>query len=71
MALSACAPAVPPRPALSLAPSLLTCRSEPAVPDLTEDAVLMTWIVDVIEAGEDCRSRLARVREVIGPVDRE
>lgn len=41
------------------------------MPDLTEDAVLMTWIVDVIEAGEDCRSRLSRVREVIGPVDRE
>lgn len=31
----------------------------------------MLWIVDIDEAGEDCRQRLARVREVIGPVDRE
>lgn len=27
----------------------------------------MLYIVDLVEAGEDCRSRLARVREIVGP----
>lgn len=27
----------------------------------------MLYVLDLIEAGEDCRSRLARVREVLGP----
>lgn len=48
-------------------PSLLVCRPEPAVPDIAEDAHLMLYVLDLVEAGEDCRSRLARVREVIGP----
>ncbi len=65
--LSACAPAALPPPPLSLAPSLLTCRPEPAVPELREDADLMRYVLDLVEAGEDCRERLARVREVIGP----
>lgn len=64
-ALSACAPAAP-QPPLSLAPSLLTCRPEPPVPELNEDADLMRYVLDLIEAGEDCRERLARLREVAG-----
>lgn len=31
----------------------------------------MLWVLDLDEAGEDCRQRLARVREVSGPVDRQ
>jgi hypothetical protein len=40
------------------------------VPAIEQDADLMLWIVDLDEAGEDCRGRLARVREVIGPEER-
>jgi hypothetical protein len=32
---------------------------------MTSDADLMGFVLDVIEAGEDCRSRLARVREIV------
>ena len=64
LALSACAPAKRPAPAVTLAPSLLNCRDEPAVPAMTSDADLMAFLLDVIEAGEDCRTRLARVREI-------
>lgn len=70
-ALSGCAPPAPPPPALALAQTLLTCRAEPPVPDLTEDADLMRYVLDLIEAGEDCRARLARVREVLGREGRE
>jgi hypothetical protein len=66
LALSACALPDPP-PARLVPPTLLVCRPEPAVPELTEDAVLMFFVLDLIEAGEDCRSRLARVREIVGP----
>lgn len=73
LALTACAlPApAPPPPALALAPGLLVCRPRPPVPAIEQDADLMLWIVDLDEAGEDCRGRLARVREVIGPEDRQ
>lgn len=73
LALTACAPPAPapPPPALGLSRSLLVCRERPSVPVLEQDADLMLWIVDLDEAGEDCRQRLSRVREVIGPVDRE
>ncbi len=71
---TACAlpePVAPPRPALALAPSLTTCRPRPPVPVIEQDADLMLWVLDLDEAGEDCRQRLARVREVSGPVDRQ
>ena len=74
LALTACAqpaPAPPPRPALALSQGLLNCRPRPPVPAIEQDADLMLWIVDLDEAGEDCRGRLARVREVIGPEDRQ
>lgn len=74
LALTACAPPVPappPRPALALAPGLLVCRPRPPVPSIEQDADLMLWIVDLDEAGEDCRGRLARVRDVIDPEDRQ
>jgi|GEM_PF-4234901 len=66
LALTACAPAAPQPQALSLAPSLLACREEPPVAEFPNDAAFMGWVLDVIEAGEDCRGRLARVREMIG-----
>jgi hypothetical protein len=64
LALIGCAPAKRPAPAISLAPSLLNCRDEPPVPAMTSDADLMGFLLDVIEAGDDCRTRLARVREI-------
>jgi hypothetical protein len=64
LGLIGCAPANRPAPGLTLAPSLLACRDEPPVPAMTNDADLMAYLLDVIEAGEDCRSRLARVREI-------
>jgi hypothetical protein len=63
LALIGCAPPRP-APGLALAPSLLNCRDEPPVPAMTSDADLMGFLLDVIEAGDDCRTRLARVREI-------
>lgn len=30
----------------------------------------MLYVLDVIDAGQDCRSRLDRIREIVGPEDR-
>lgn len=49
--------------------SLLRCRPRPVVPVLSTDADLALWIEDEISAGEDCRSRLARVRELVEPAE--
>ena len=71
---TACAPpepVAPPRPALALAPNLLMCRARPPVPVIEQDAELMLWVLELDEAGEACRQRLARVREIIGPEDRQ
>jgi len=37
------------------------------VPDAPDDPALARWVLDLAEAGEDCRARLARVREIVTP----
>ncbi len=60
-----CASAPP--PAVVVPPSLLACRPEPPVPAAPDDQALARWILDLAEAGEDCRSRLSAVREIVAP----
>lgn len=62
--LAACANAPP---ALVVPESLLACRAAPAVPEVVDDPALARWVVDLAEAGEDCRARLAAVRGVVRP----
>ena len=68
-ALPSCASPGPPVMARPEVPaSLLTCAPEPPSPDLDApgwDRTLALWIVDVMAAGEDCRSRLAAVRRLV------
>lgn len=59
-----CAPVPPP---LVVPPTLLACLPAPAVPDAPDDPALARWVLDLAEAGEDCRARLARVREIVTP----
>ena len=57
-----CAPAPPP---VVVPASLLSCAPEPAVPQSPDDTALARLIVDLAEAGADCRARLAAVRMVM------
>lgn len=55
----------PPPPVLPSA--LLTCRAAPEPPGPgAGDVALGVWIVDLAEAGEDCRARLREVRGIVG-----
>lgn len=60
-----CAPAPP--AALVVPPSLLTCAPEPTAPEAPDDPALARWILDLAEAGADCRSRLNAIRMVVTP----
>jgi hypothetical protein len=58
--------ALAPRP--DVPPDLLACQDQPEPPDqFREDADLAYWIIDLAAAGDDCRSRLLHVREVLVP----
>lgn len=58
--------AVAPAPPV-LPPALLSCRDAPEPPAAgAGDVALGVWIVDLAEAGEDCRARLREVRGVVG-----
>ncbi|MCF4166318.1 hypothetical protein L2U69_11740 [Zavarzinia compransoris] len=47
--------------------SLLICAQEPAPPAAgVDDAGLALWIVDIRQAGRDCRSKLSGIRVWLG-----
>ena len=60
--LTACAPRKAAVPA-----SLLQCRPQPALELTMDDQGLATWLLDTVEAGEDCRSKLGLVRGLVVP----
>jgi len=69
--LAACAAPSPPvvrTERLEVPASLLACLPQPEPPGAgADDSALARWILDLAEAGEDCRGRLARVAEVVTP----
>ena len=67
LCLTACASAPPAPPTKLEAPaSLLSCRPEPAPPaKIKTDAQLADYMIAVADAGEDCRRKLAAVKEIV------
>ena len=61
--LTACASAD--RPVVAAPPvGMLTCAPAPAVPDSDSQRAVAAYVVDLWDAGEDCRQRLGAVREL-------
>ena len=44
--------------------ALLECRQQPARPK-ADDTDIAYWILDLANAGQDCREKLARVKELV------
>lgn len=65
--LSGCAK---PSPAITVAgPSvpdqLLTCRAEPTPPATGSQRAVALYVIDLADAGDDCRQKLAGVRGIV------
>ena len=58
--LTGCAPGKVAVPA-----SLLECQPQPGLESIMDDHALAGWILDTVEAGEDCRAKLRLVRGLV------
>ena len=45
---------------------LLTCTPAPAVPETDSQAVVGQYVVDLWAAGDDCRTKLAAIKQLTG-----
>lgn len=63
LSLTGCAKA----PAVTVPDSLLVCRDEPRLAGQVNDPALGEFIIDLVEAGADCRGKLRAVRGLVRP----
>jgi hypothetical protein len=54
-------------PAVTVPDSLLVCRDEPRLAGQINDPLLGEFIIDLVEAGADCRGKLRAVRGLVRP----
>lgn len=53
-------------PRVEVPPSLLKCAPQPQPPEtLKADTDLTDWIINLADAGQDCRSKLGHVGEIV------
>ena len=60
--LTGCAPRKVAVPA-----SLLECQPQPALELTMDDHAIARWLLDTVDAGEDCRGKLRLVRGLVAP----
>lgn len=49
--------------AIPVPPQFLSCKAQPATPAETTDKSVANFIIDLMEAGDDCRSKVKAVRD--------
>ena len=47
--------------------SLLQCQPQPALELTMDDHAVARWMLDTVDAGEDCRAKLRLVRGLVAP----
>jgi hypothetical protein len=60
--LTGCAPRKVAVPA-----SLLECQPQPGLELTMDDHAVARWMLDTVDAGEDCRGKLRLVRGLVAP----
>ena len=60
--LMGCAP-----PKVAVPASLLECQPQPALELAMDDHAIARWLLDTVDAGEDCRATLRLVRGLVAP----
>lgn len=71
VASSSCASPPPPAPPPEVPDALLRCAPAPAVPAVDApdwDRRLMEYVAELWAAGDDCRTRLEQVRDILAPL---
>lgn len=64
-----------PSPAIEVAgptvpDQLLTCRDEPTPPATGTQRAVALYVIDLAEAGDDCRAKLGAVRSIVRPPEK-
>ena len=55
------------RPKVAVPASLLDCQPQPALELTMDDHAIARWLLDTVDAGEDCRGKLRLVRGLVAP----
>jgi hypothetical protein len=55
------------QPKVAVPASLLQCQAQPGLNDVMDDHAVARWILDTVDAGEDCRAKLRLVRGLVAP----
>jgi hypothetical protein len=55
------------RPKVAVPDSLLQCQSQPVLELTMDDHAVARWMLDTVDAGEDCRAKLRLVRGLVAP----
>ena len=53
------------QPKVAVPASLLQCQAQPGLNDVMDDHAVARWMLDTVEAGEDCRAKLRLVRGLV------
>jgi hypothetical protein len=55
------------QPKVAVPASLLECQAQPGLDDVMDDHAVARWMLDTVDAGEDCRAKLRLVRGLVQP----
>ena len=55
------------QPKVVVPASLLECQPQPALELILDDHAVARWMLDTVDAGEDCRGKLRLVRGLVAP----
>jgi hypothetical protein len=53
------------QPKLAVPASLLQCQAQPGLELTMDDHAVARWMLDTVDAGEDCRAKLRLVRGLV------
>ena len=53
------------QPKVVVPASLLQCQAQPGLDDVMDDHAVARWMLDTVDAGEDCRAKLRLVRALV------
>lgn len=69
MFLTGCATTIPQQAPLTIPSNMLLCQAAPQVPNNPTDKDLAYYILDLSNAGDDCRDKLQAIKNIKEPTN--